>query len=277
MKTLINIMVTIASLFFVTGCVTEKKQIVEEITNHESELISEITNIDDLIELSDNIVVGNILYEEQFSDMGTYKYSFSVKNELKGDLDNQTIDVYEAKGVLEKGKEYVMFLEYWENELYPNPVYTSLGDNSIIEIDKNTLNGEEKIINQRTKDEIINYIKESPEAKKFLLKNNNIIEEANSTNDLVELSDNILRIIPKKVIHENKYVKTVEIEILQKLKGTIKQENTILNLPAEIELEKDYIVFLKGNEDYRLTTKRGSIISKDNVLQWQDTLNSFAK
>lgn len=272
-----SFMVALGCLFLTTGCAAEKDQTVQQLTNQESEKVSEVENLDDLIMISDNIVVGDVLYEEAFNDMGTYKYTFSVKNDLKGNVGTTSIDVYEESGALEKGKEYVLFLEYWESELYPNPVFTSIGEHAPIEINQNKLIGEEKIVSQKTMDEMTDYIKNSPSVQVFSEKDYNVIEQANDLDELVSLSDHVLRIVPKAVIHENKYVKTAETEILENFKGTISEEKIPLNLPADIVLEKEYIIFLKGDESYSLATREGSLISKDNESQWQDALNKFTK
>ena len=280
--------VTLSCLFFLTGCAEEtnlagQKTVIQEseeiskIGNRESENTTEITNLDDLIIKSDNIVIGDVVEEEQFSGMDTYKYTVSVNNELKGKVETKSIDVYEAYGVLEKGKKYFLFLEYWENELYPNPVFTSISENSLIEIDQNALIGEEEIVGLQTMNEMINYIRNSPQVNLFSVEDNDVREKANNLEELISLSDNILRIVPKVVIHENKYVKTVEIEILQRYKGTISPDKLVLNLPANIILEKEYIVFLQGDEGYRLATKQGSVVSKDEESQWQDILKEVSK
>jgi hypothetical protein len=36
-------------------------------------------------------------------------------------------------------------------------------------------------------------------------------------------------------------------------------------------------VFLKGEKDFRLTTRQGSVISKDHESQWNVVLNSINK
>lgn len=279
--------VTLSCLFLATGCAEEKSQTVQETANQESEKIFatvnkesedtfEITNLDDLIKVSGNIVVGNVIYREQFNDMGTDKYTVSIKHQLKGNTKTEIIDVYESLGMLEDGKEYILFLEYWESELYPNPVYTPVNENAVIEINQNTLIGQEKLISQKTTDEMINYIKEAPGINWHSNNDDKVIEKASNVKELASLSSHILHIVPKAVIHENKYVKTLEVAVLQNFKGTINEEKIILNLPAEVMLEEEYIVFLKGDGSYSLATREGSVVSKQNATQWQDTLNEVA-
>jgi len=270
--------VTFCCLFFVIGCVEENNQVIQE---SESEMISSLSEstllletLDDLIRVSDNIVIGTVTDEVPFGD-SNYKFIFTVNNELKGNVKANSIDVYEYYGDLEKGKEYILFLESWEDELYPNPVYTSINKNSLIEVDQDTLIGGEQFVAQKTKDEMIEYIKSSKEVSVFSEKEDAVIEKAKDLAELISLSDHILHIVPKLVGIENTYVKSVEVEVLQTFKGTI--GNKVLHLPANIILGDEYIVFLKGDLSYSLTTREGSVVSKEDEALWQEILDEFAK
>lgn len=270
--------VTFCCLFFVIGCAEENNQVIQE---SESEMISSqsestllLETLDDLIRVSDNIVIGTVTDEVPFGD-SNYKFIFTVNNELKGNVKANSIDVYEYYGDLEKGKEYILFLESWEDELYPNPVYTSINKNSLIEVDQDTLIGGEQFVAQKTKDEMIEYIKSSKEVSVFSEKEDAVIEKAKDLAELISLSDHILHIVPKLVGIENTYVKSVEVEVLQTFKGTI--GNKVLHLPANIILGDEYIVFLKGDLSYSLTTREGSVVSKEDEALWQEILDEFAK
>ena len=270
--------VTFCCLFFVIGCVEENNQVIQE---SESEMISSqsessllLETLDDLIRVSDNIVIGTVTDEVPFGD-SNYKFIFTVNNELKGNVKANSIDVYEYYGDLEKGKEYILFLESWEDELYPNPVYTSINKNSLIEVDQDTLIGGEQFVAQKTKDEMIEYIKSSKEVSVFSEKEDAVIVKAKDLAELISLSDHILHIVPKLVSIENTYVKSVEVEVLQTFKGTI--GNKVLHLPANIILGDEYIVFLKGDLSYSLTTREGSVVSKEDEALWQEILDEFAK
>ncbi len=276
--------VTLSCLLLVTGCMEENDEAVHKIVNQDSgekleplrETEELIESIDDLIRSSDNIVIGVVTEEEVFG-MGTYQYTFSVGNELKGKVATKSIDVYESIGDLEKGKEYFLFLESWEDELYPNPVYTSINKDSLIEVDQNALIGGDKFTGKKTKDEMIQYIKSSKEVSLFREKEYDdvVIEKANDLAHLIELSDHILHIVPKELQYENKYVKGVDVEVLQTFKGSNKIK--VLMLPADVDLDKEYIVFLKGDLSYSLTTREGSVVSKDNTELWQEILDEFGK
>jgi hypothetical protein len=267
----------ILSLFVITGCTPDHRDASLHITSREGETVTAITNVDDAVKASDHVVIGEVVDEAKFSSTNTYRYTVAVKTELKGNVNAKSIDVYEAKDALKKGKEYLLFLEYWEHELYPRPVYTPIGEETIIEIDKNQLRGNENIVMNRKKDDMVTYIQNSPEAKRLTKKNVHIVEKASSTEELIDQSDFVLHVMPVEIVHENEYVKTVTADILQAYKGELDQDSAIINLPADVEVGKEYLVFLKGEKDFRLTTRQGSVISKDHESQWNVVLNSINK
>jgi hypothetical protein len=266
--------VTLCCLFLVTGCAEDQERM--EVSRLES-IMEEIYDLDELIRKSDKIVVGTVTDEEQFSEGATYKFTFTVKNELKGNVEAESIDVYEFHGDLEKGKEYILFLSYWESALYPNPVHTSINKNSLIEVKKNNLIGGEKFVGKKKKDEMIEYIKNSKEVNVFSKKEDAVIEKANNLAELILLSDQIIHLVPKEINAENRYVKNVEAKVIQTLKGSYEEEILRLNLPATIDLEKEYIVFLKENDGLGIATREGSVVSKKDEALWQQIMNEFAK
>lgn len=259
--------VTLSCLFLLTGCAEDQKRIYI--------LSEEIDDLDELIRKSDNIVVGTVTDEEQILEGATYKFTFNVKNKLKGNVDAESIDVWEPPSDLEKGKEYILFLSYWESALYPNPVYSSISENSLIEVKRNKLIGGEKFVGRKNKDEFIQYIKNSKEVNVFSEMDYDVIDKAKDLEELISLSDHILHIVPKEIYDVNVYVKDVRAEIIQTLKGSHMEEMLSLLLPANIVLEKEYIVFLK--EERNLATREGSVVSKDDETLWQEILNELAK
>lgn len=265
--------VTLSCLFFVIGCAEETNQ-----SGRYEELRSDIPDLDSLIMKSDNIVIGIVTDEEQFSEGPTYKFTFTVNDELKGNVEAKSIDVYEFYGDLVKGKEYILFLDYWESELYPKPVYTSYNKDFLIEVRKNSLIGGEKYVGKKKKDELIEYIKNSKEVNVFSEKEDAVIEKAKDLAELISLSDQIIHLVPKEIILENMYVKNVSAKVIQTLKSPNDKEilSLNLNLPATIDLDKEYIVFLKEDETLTIATREGSVVSKDNEALWQEILNEFA-
>ena len=263
----IAFVVMLSCLFLLTGCAEDQDRIYI--------LSEEIDDLDELIRKSDRIVVGTVTDEEQISKASNYKFTFNVKNELKGNVEAESIDVYEFRSNLKKGKEYILFLSYWESALYPTPVYTSINKNSLIEVKRNKLIGGETFVGSKKKDEFIQYIKSSKEVSVFSEMDYDVIDKAKDLAELISLSDHILHIVPKEIYDVNVYAKDVNAEIIQTLKGSYKEGMLSLLLPVNIILEEEYIIFLK--EDKNLSTREGSVVSKDDEALWQEILNEFAK
>ena len=286
----------LSSLFLLVGCQEETIEEnnlsvagidveVEQNENHEhgNELVSykesEITinNLDDLNHYSDTIIIGTVLDEVTFSANGTYKYSVSVDNALKGPAASDTIDVYVFGNILEVEKQYALFLGYWESELYPKPVYNLKDDSLIIEVQQNNLIGAEKIVEGKTTDELIRYIigTNNDRKKAKVLSDSpefEIIDKLNNLEDLVSLSENILHIIPNEIIHENLYVRSFNATIVDVLKGSITDEQIFINLPSTVETGNEYIIFLKKGPEKLLVTREGSVVSKEDEKTWQAIL-----
>lgn len=234
----------------------------------------QFNNLDDLIKIADNVVIGTVKASEQFNEDGAYKFTFVVEDQLKGKAES-TIDVYESKGNLELNKKYALFLNYWEHELYENPVYASVGPGAIIEIQNDQLVGDKKFINDlKGKDSLVEKISNSPNVKEHNKKEFNIVKKADSTSSLKDLSKYIVKIVPTEIVTENKNVKAVKVNVLEAFKGQMKNEVTLL-LPVEVELNKEYLVFLKDRGNIiTLTTQQGSVVSKDDPL-WDQIVSEL--
>lgn len=278
-----SLFISLSCLFLVTGCaeeITQSEQSAELSANHslhEKEHGADIASLEDLISSAHNIVVGNVISEEEIDDFGTYKYTVSVKDDLIGNVESKSINVHDVFGTLEIDKEYILFLESWESELYPHRVFTNINKYSIIEVDKNTLKGGEGLVTSKSSEDTINLIKKAPKVKAKTLNNDIVVEKATDLEELISLSENIIRIVPKIISDENKYVKRVDVSVLETFKGTIKEETKTLSLPSDIELDKEYIVFLQDNVSYSLATREGSVVSKENEALWKEIINKFAK
>lgn len=175
----------------------------------QAELLYEFKSIDDLIKNADCIVVGKVENAEQFmeSNMDTYKYSFKVDKYLKGEENSNQIDLYEGKDEVHVGDKYLLFLDSWESELYPNPLHTSIAsDISIIKIKGNSLLGDSRIIGKMDKEQLIHLISKSPLLTVKQKKSYNIKDKAKDAEDLINSSDYVVHIIPHSVVKFNQNV-----------------------------------------------------------------------
>ncbi|WP_134704915.1 hypothetical protein [Ammoniphilus sp. YIM 78166] len=254
---------------FIGSANTQSTQGYEKVV---AEQQNSLKTFDDILGLADNILIGTVVSQEDNED-GAFKSTFAVEGQLKGSAEN-LIDVYEVPGHLEVGKKYILFLEYWEGEFYPNPVFTSVNKDAIIEIQNNNeLKGAEKFIKAKNKDELVKYIKNSDSAKLLTKKQFNVVNKYASDDQLISSSTTILSIIPKEIIEENKHIKVAKIEITESFKGSLKSDT--LMLPPSIEVGKEYLVFLKEkNGTLTISSREGSVISKNNS-QWGELIRKI--
>lgn len=278
--------IVLSALFLLIGCQEENDLVgldynrledEEKVEKIHSEGLKDpnfnINNLDDLIHNSDAIIMGTVMEAKPFDSSGTYQYIVSVDSPLMGPTPSNTINVYEIGGALEVGKQYALFLNYYELELYPNPIYNLIDESIIIEIQEQNLIGAENIIAGKTTKELKNYIKNSNTvsltASNSASVGNVVTDSVGSTKELVDLSSNIIHIIPKEINAENPYVKNFNVSIVNVLKGSIAYETLSLNLPSTVEVGKEYIVFLQDGLDYLLATRKGSVVSKEEEETWQ--------
>lgn len=276
-KSILFLIVLLFSLLLITGCNLSPSSAIMEHSDSkiETQNAFEIEALDQLIELSHNIVYGKVESIEDF-DGTTKKINVLITKELKGKTESDYIDVYEYEDFLEVGKEYLLFLEYWEDGLYPRPVYNVIRTHAF-EVSNGKIvetKDSKKFIKGRSKNELEKFIASSPNVKVKSVPEKNIIEKTNSVEELINVSGHILHIIPREIIAENKYVKNVNVEILDEYKGEINKKLP-LSLPSSIEVGKEYIIFLKGNEELDLATREGSVVSKEDSKLWDSVVSKL--
>lgn len=243
---------------------------------NQNSLVKEIKSIDDVAELASNIVIGTVVDKEDFSDY-TDKFIVNVEKDIKGVALSANIDVYETKEMLEVGNKYLLFLEYSESVLYPNPKYTSAHKECIIKIaDDNSVEGSTFVDESKDLDTLI---KDLEKSGKMALKPNkkyNIKNKYKTVEEQIEDSDHVLIITPDTIVKFNKYVDLVKVTPEEQLKGDTTGELNLL-LPADIQEGKKYIVFLKKNDgSLEPASREGSIIPEDQTENWEQ-INKMLK
>lgn len=219
------------------------------------------TTLDQAIEYADNIVVGTVVMEDDFSNTIS-KYILSINTNLKGSIDTQEIDVYELKGELVAGKDYLLFLEELNNPLYSEYSYTSFEKSMITEINKGKILNANKLFNKETDlNKISKLISNSKAKLKINKKDYIVLNQLETMNNLVEESDYVLLIIPSETIEQNTNTTRVEAKVIRQYKGSDMDENISILLPRGIQKDKEYLIFLKEYDGAKLpTTRKGSII-----------------
>lgn len=239
--------------------------------NSESLSVKEIKSIDEVIERSSNIVVGKVVRIEDYSKC-TDQYIVNIEKNVKGSTNTENIDVYETKGTLEVGGQYVLFLESHESVLYPRTSYTSACKECIIKVENNNLVGNSKFIAKSL--DVNDLVKNIEKSDKFSVKVNrqyNIKDKYETLDEQIEASDSIAVITASNIIKTNKYVCLVKLNPDEEFKGSITSENTML-LPGDIQEGKKYIVFLKKDKYgiLKISSREGSIISEDEINKYNE-------
>lgn len=253
----------------------------EEVVLSFSENITEFKDINDLVKYSHNIVIGKVDGKSSF-DEGIDEYVFDVEKELMGKVTSKYINIYENKGSLEVGERYLIFLESWERELFPQTGYTSIDERAIMQISNGIIDTNFFLTEKYNERDIEKIIKNYSEVK---IANNKItgseeikvIDSIDSIEELSNQSDLIAKIKPNQIIYENKYVKEITFEILDQYKGTINAKT--LRVPSSVEIDNNYIIFLKEKENgnYTLATRNGSVISEKDTEKWEAVESSFQR
>jgi len=271
------------------------KEELEKITQTEpsssqSQNESAYQSLDELVKDSMVIVSGTMKDSSSF-DTSTIEYVFEVERQFKGEGINETIHIYEgySDARYTVGEKYVLFLERWEGGLYPAPVHTSIDETQPIKIkgttihhdyvflDKNLHTGElfEAIENSPSIHEPSSY--EDLNNSSHMLLNNSI----STLEELIEESDWIGRVIPTHIHQENKYFKNIGLKEIESFKETESQsieEVTTIYVPTSVELNNEYILFLKNhNGTYQVTTRENSVVSKEETEHWEKILSVIDK
>lgn len=253
---------------------SDKKSIV--MSNSES--VVQFESVNDLIKFADSVIVGSIIEDNEFSKT-TREYTLLVEDELKGIVNSTKIKVYETNDTLNLGNKYILFLESSESKYFPETSYTSVDKDAIIKVDEKELVCKKSELIEDSKNiiDFIQKVKTSPNLSYKREKSNDINTLSTEEDaDVFTQSDCVYHIKPKTITYENKYIKSVKVEIIKSYKGEF-NENSEIILPSDIEIGNEYIVFLKkeGNT-FTQTTKNKSVIHKDDT-NWSNYVNKYEK
>lgn len=301
MGKLIKILTIVGLFLFTIGCSSAQNELdkvknipsnssaqyINNYSNFDNDYIHNIIDLDTAIGKADNIIFGKVLIKEPYNSTGTYEIKIEVLENIKGKVDSNIIYLYEIISKVgpfyeedfEHGKEVVLFMEYFANNLFPHPVYTTIySPKTFIEIEKgNFIKGDHDFINEiRELEDLITYILLSPNYDEDTRMPVYTYDSPRDNNELMDLSDYIVHLHITEVVEETKYVKVVRADVKNQLKGTL-ESNRLFFLPFNITVDEEYIVFFRKYEnDITLTTKDGSVISKTQVNDWEYLMNLFS-
>lgn len=193
------------------------------------------------------------------------------------------IHVYENESsMFGIGSKYVLFLEFFESSLYPHTIYNTVYDSVF------KLKPDDKIdsIMLATKDlsdlfsnkhDIIKYI-DSVDKGYNINKPTNTTElvETDDLNELIAKSDYIFMIKPKQITFENSYLKMATCNVTKNYKNKLMSE-VVISIPANAELEKEYLVLLKEVDggSYTIASRYHSFISKEEKKEIDKMLKAM--
>lgn len=238
-----------------------------------SKLVS-IDTIDDLVKYSDLVIIGTVLESEEIAD-GQLKYVVSVDKCFKGNAGSENIDVYESKDTLVCNKQYIFFLAMSDYPVYPREVYTSIDKDKLYEIS----NGKVNIysfdsIREDSVENIIENIERSPYINQKTEHSNKKVIEYDSTENLIASSDHVVKVSINMVEKINKYVSLINVNVIEQYKGDLGKRNEFY-VPTGLEAGNEYLLFLQESENgiVELTSRKGSIIGKDNLKDWNESID----
>ncbi|MHA7963355.1 hypothetical protein ACX93W_04345 [Paenibacillus sp. CAU 1782] len=240
-----------------------------------------IRTMDDIVALSDYIIVGELASSSEFSKT-TIEYSVKVKEQLKGrdHLEEHSISVFSAEPLAEEGTQYLLFLEQRNSEYFEGPTYASL-------IHPNPLEGGRFAVGPfsgKTSGQIRDEINKSSTLSTFDGPANTVLEQAQDLSQLIDASDYVLRLKPTSVIEENKAIKLAASELIKQYKGDERiASKEAFFLPQYIELEEEYLVFYRLQDDsdasenpvLTLTARHGSVIAKSDAEHWGAAISAL--
>lgn len=266
-------------LFFVVSCnnqeTTNKGTNADEKEAPVSHMVStvELNSIDDLVKYAYTVVYGTVIDVEPFSE-GTSEYLFQVHKELKTGLDAEEIYVYEVDETLDVGESYLLFLSSFTESFAPHTIYTSINKETILKIDNNDITHNSSYLPQdMTLAQTMKDIANSPNlSNQIQTESDFVLLRDASLDELADDADIIAEIIPIKFTFENKYTKVAEVKVTKNHKGQLETGASVF-MPAPVELEKEYLVYLKNDAGALIVNSiDNGVIKKSDHEKWDEAM-----
>lgn len=237
--------------------------------------------LDDVVEISDHIVYGELLEAETID--GYYTYHFQVKEQLK----NETAEFIRIRLSSRERfewnvNEYLLFLRKYDNEFIETTVHYPIIQPIPIVDGSATANPFE----EWTLNELMREIRNSSKIDVYrdLNRTTEIIDEVDNIEALIELADYIVHIRTLQTSYANPVIRLAHsYEIITRYKetGTPLSSSQVLTLPSFIEDEQEYIILFRlfdpesDDSGITLATRRGSVIDKRDTASWEQVMNAL--
>ncbi|MBS3985714.1 MAG: hypothetical protein KGZ66_08960 [Selenomonadales bacterium] len=241
-----------------------------------------------VIWLSSNIIIGTILpTPPERASVGFY--DVRVEEKILSRTEGNTIKVSAGNHLFEVGETYLMLLSRFAVTEYPFDFYVAdleftfrvdAPKDQVQRLVRVSENPEERVFIAPFQEpqynslarlrEYIRSLAPANHVRSFRFQRNRdarVIEEAPSQAALISMADHILLIeITSARLNRNQMIAEVKFKTLNEFKGQEKYDKTGLLLPAGVEINQRYLVFLieSGEEAGHLTlaTRRGSVVAE---------------
>lgn len=239
---------------------------------------------------SSNVIIGRVAGTSEY-DKNHDIVTIEVDEQLVGQMDQNTVDVYAANYSLEADGRYMLFLTEYDSALYPNKLYVLLNQ-FVIKIDDadNLL-----LLEDPLKKEYISPFKDIKynklsDTKEYIkkIKDDNIFKnkpKKNVTDNILDIrekinaSDHIIELTAANVTNANAAQTIVSVDLVPEkiYKGGEFENIYSILLPAGIEEGKTYLIFLVNNEDsVSLATRNDSVI-ESGTEEYEEAMRILEK
>jgi len=243
-----------------------------------------------VIWLSSNIIVGTVLpTPPERASVGFY--DVRVEENILSRTEYNTIRVSAGNNLFEVGETYLLLLSRFAVTEYPFDFYVADlefafrvdGPSAQVQrLARAAENLAERVFIAPFQDprynslsrlrEYIRSLAPANQVRSFRFQRDRdaqVLEEAPSQAALIGMADHILLIeVVSARLNRNQMIASVGSRTLDEFKGQGKYDKTGLLLPAGVEINQRYLVFLveSGEEDGHLTlaTRRGSVVAEDD-------------
>ena len=254
----------------------------------EMQSLVEYKNLEDVIKVADNIIVGYVQEENDFDGNTIKRFKVKVERNLKGDTKSDNIFEYDDKFQtgIKPDHRYSMFLEYYESPVFPHPIYTLCDKDAVFEISNGSLisaskKSETYLSVGNTEEKLTKYILKSPSLGIYSEKDFNVVDEISDVNKLAEISDYVSKVAITEFDVINEYAFSIIIKVLDTFKGKKLDESRQYQLPANsnVKVGEEYVLFLKGGNDGAISvvSRKGSVLDKGSKEKWETVHEKFNK
>ncbi len=230
----------------------------------------------DLLEISQYIVSGSVIdVRKEMYGGPIYIFTFELNTIYRGEIEEETVEIYSSDWPLEWDQEYLLFLEGSMIMGIKSPTYRLMLE-SKVEISENqdtlyfmndivnTYEHNEQVLNNS--EEIINYLEsmENIIHGALLSFDEPMVMSPETLENYIDTSDLIVQIDTDQLIEELPSINGYFLKASEVYKGEELYENILYLLHKTIEPDKTYILFLQATEGSHIMVDENAYIDSDD-------------